>query len=164
MPRLILMRHAKSDWAPGGSDHDRPLNARGIRSARALGDWLRGRGIIPDSALVSTARRTRETWGLLGFDTAARFVGALYDAESGDLMEALRSAQGDTVLLLGHNPAICAAAHDLVATRPAHARFDDYPTGATLIADFDAPWNAIEPGTGRARDFVVPRELPGAAS
>ena len=25
MKRLILMRHAKSDWSGGGSDHDRPL-------------------------------------------------------------------------------------------------------------------------------------------
>ena len=69
MRRLILMRHAKSSWAdPGQRDFDRPLNARGVRSAPLLGAWLRERGHVPDAALVSTARRTRETWAGLGLD------------------------------------------------------------------------------------------------
>ena len=36
--RLILTRHAKSDWArPDLDDHDRPINGRGKRAARELG-------------------------------------------------------------------------------------------------------------------------------
>ena len=35
--RLILMRHAKSDWSASGDDHSRPLNARGMDSAPAMG-------------------------------------------------------------------------------------------------------------------------------
>ena len=46
--RLILTRHAKSAWDdPSMDDHDRPLNDRGRRSARALGDWLASRGYDP---------------------------------------------------------------------------------------------------------------------
>jgi phosphohistidine phosphatase len=38
MKRLILMRHAKSDWSGGAlTDHDRMLNKRGRVSAAALG-------------------------------------------------------------------------------------------------------------------------------
>ena len=38
MTRLILMRHAKSDWGDVAlEDHERPLNKRGRRSATALG-------------------------------------------------------------------------------------------------------------------------------
>ncbi len=37
---LILIRHAKSDYPPGVPDHDRPLNARGLRDAPRIGAWL----------------------------------------------------------------------------------------------------------------------------
>ena len=61
--RLILTRHAKSSWDdPLMSDHDRPLNARGIAAARELGDFLASRGYDPEEVLCSTALRTRETW------------------------------------------------------------------------------------------------------
>ena len=59
MLRLILMRHAKSDWSHLDlSDHDRPLNNRGKASAAALGDWLRVKSYLPDQVLSSTAART----------------------------------------------------------------------------------------------------------
>jgi phosphohistidine phosphatase len=39
-----------------------------------------------------------------------------------------------------------------------HRRFDDYPTCATTVIDFDdADW--LKPGKGTATDFVVPRDL-----
>uniref|UniRef100_UPI0035189862 SixA phosphatase family protein n=1 Tax=Nioella sp. TaxID=1912091 RepID=UPI0035189862 len=65
MKRLILMRHAKSDWSLGQPDAARPLNARGQRSAEAMGDWLREKGYLPDQILCSSAQRTRETLDLL---------------------------------------------------------------------------------------------------
>ncbi|MGR3496337.1 SixA phosphatase family protein [Citreimonas sp.] len=161
MRRLVLMRHAKSDWSLQAPDHDRPLNARGIRSARALGDWLRAEALIPDAALVSTARRTRETFGLLGLDAPARFLRALYDADFEDILDALRGASGSSVLLLGHNPDIAEAAAMLVDDAPEHERFADYPTGATLVADFDVDdWPDLAPGIGRAVHFVIPADLP----
>lgn len=163
MRRLVLMRHAKSDWSLHAPDHDRPLNPRGIRAARALGVWLRSLAVLPDAALVSTARRTRETWGLLGLNAPVRFDRGLYDAEADDMIHILRNAAGRTVLLLGHNPATCECAHRLLADPPTHRRFDDCPTGATLVADFDVQdWSAIVPGSGRAAAFVTPADLTGS--
>ncbi|MGH8513640.1 MAG: SixA phosphatase family protein, partial [Gammaproteobacteria bacterium] len=38
--RLLVMRHAKSDWDSGaGSDFDRPLAKRGERDAPRMGRW-----------------------------------------------------------------------------------------------------------------------------
>ena len=65
MKTLVLMRHAKSSWSGDLSDFDRPLNSRGIRSARALGNWLRSNDLLPDFALVSAAKRTVETFDKL---------------------------------------------------------------------------------------------------
>jgi phosphohistidine phosphatase len=162
MKRLILMRHAKSDWRFDQPDHDRPLNPRGIRSARALGDWLRAQGHVPDSALVSTSLRTRETWGLLGLDQPARFEPTLYHAEPAAMLALLAGANGDKVLLLGHNPGIAALAQALVTAPPDDPRFADYPTGATTVMALDiAEWRQITPGMATVQDFVIPRALLG---
>jgi phosphohistidine phosphatase len=159
--RLILMRHAKSDWSSGVTrDHDRPLNPRGARSARAMGDWLRSNGYLPDQVLCSTATRTRETLAGLRIDAATDFLPELYHAESWDMLDTLRGAVGETVLMIGHNPGIGELASDLVNAAPDHPRFHDYPTCATLIVDFDGTeWSMLTPGTGRAVDFIVPRVL-----
>ena len=62
MKTLVLMRHAKSNWSGALSDFDRPLNPRGISTARVLGNWLRSNELLPDFALVSAAKRTVETF------------------------------------------------------------------------------------------------------
>lgn len=158
---LILMRHAKSDWdSPGLPDHDRPLNPRGRRSASALGDWMRERGWIPDAVLCSTATRTRQTLEGLGLEAPVQFLKGLYHAEAEDMHRTLKSATAPSVLMIGHNPGIGDFAHELLATPPDHPRFEDYPTGATLVAEFEIDdWSDLGWSKGRARDFVVPREL-----
>ncbi len=158
---LILMRHAKSSWAsPVLADHDRPLNGRGKRSATALGNWLRAQGLIPDEVLCSTSTRTAQTFERLKLDIAPTYTRGLYHADPNAMWQVLARAVGDRVLMLGHNPGIAAFAHQLVANAPAHDRFWDYPTGATLVVEFAADrWPDVQPGTGQARGFVTPREL-----
>ena len=161
--RLILMRHAKSAWDdPTATDHDRVLNGRGRVSAKALGDWLRAKTILPDQALVSSAARTRETFARLSIACDAQFVRELYHAGEAQMMNTLKGAEGDCVLMLGHNPGIAAFAHDLLRTPPDHSRFWDYPTCATLVADFEIEsWASLTLGSGVAKEFVIPRELTG---
>jgi phosphohistidine phosphatase len=161
MKDLILMRHAKSDWgSPLLHDHTRPLNKRGQRSATALGDWLRAQDLIPDQILCSSSARTQETCARLRLPLAPDLHDALYLAEVPDMLGVLRGATGARVLMLGHNPGIAEFAASLVATPPAHERFDDYPTGATLVARFEiGDWADLMPGTGAVLHFVIPREL-----
>jgi len=157
------MRHAKSSWDnPALDDHDRPLNKRGKRSAKALGDWLRAKTIVVDQALVSSAARTVETLQRLNVKCDREILDELYHADPDDMFRILRGATGQTVLMLGHNPGISWFASDLVADPPDHPRFDDYPTGATLVARFDIDdWSELATGTGQCQAFVVPRELTG---
>ncbi len=158
---LILMRHAKSSWdAPATSDHARPLNGRGRRSAKALGDWMRAQGWIPDQVLCSSSARTRETFAGLKVPLAGEFTDDLFHAGPEQMLPLLARASGQTVLLLGHNPGIAEFAEQLVSSKPDHARFFDYPTGATLVVSFDIDdWNRLRPGTGNVLDFTVPRDL-----
>jgi phosphohistidine phosphatase len=160
MKRLVLMRHAKSDWSMSMADVQRPLNKRGRASAKAMGAWLRSRGYLPDTVLCSVAERTRETLKLLNIKASTRFEKALYLAEASEMLEVLRTAEGETVLMLGHNPGISEFASRLLVEWPAHARFHDYPTCATLVAEFDiADWNSVAFGGGHALDFAIPREV-----
>ncbi len=165
MKRLILTRHAKSSWDdPLTPDHDRPLNERGKMAAADLGDWLASRGYVPDEVLCSDALRTRKTWsGLapaLPGTPILTLKPALYHAGPDVMLAVLRHAQADTVMIIGHNPGIAEFAGRLVARPLVNPDFSRYPTGATLVADFDvASWDKVEWGTGAAVDFVVPREL-----
>lgn len=165
MRRLILIRHAKSSWAePGRRDLDRPLNKRGRRAAGLIGRWLDRKGYLPDQALVSSARRTQETWaGIVAVagPSETRNLPELYHAGPETLLEVVRRAPDvPCLLVLGHQPGIGAFAGRLLAEAPADADFAKYPTGATAVIDLDVPgWAEAGWGGGRLVDFVVPRSL-----
>ncbi|WPZ29992.1 histidine phosphatase family protein [Sulfitobacter sp. OXR-159] len=163
MRRLILMRHAKSDWSHGTSDHDRPLNPRGRGAAEALGNWLRAEGFVPDVGLCSTAARTRETCALLNLpeSCAVEHLRQLYLAEPNEIIANLRQrASGDTLLLVAHNPGIAAAAALLLQQTPDQDAFDRYPSGATTVMDFDIDsWADLAPGSAALHAFTVPKQL-----
>lgn len=159
--RLILMRHGKSDWSgPTEPDKARPLNPRGRHSAQVMGDWLRAKGYVPDSILCSTAQRTRETLDGLALAATVSYEDTLYHAAPDTLWDMLNLADGGTVLIIGHNPGLAIMAAEVVRSRPDHRRFADYPTCATLVADFPADsWSDVRPRTALVQDFVVPRDL-----
>jgi phosphohistidine phosphatase len=159
--RLILMRHAKSSWGDAMlSDHARPLNGRGRRSAEALGDWLREHRYLPDEILCSSSTRTRETLERLNIDAPTQFLDSLYHASPQTMFQALSRAKGACVLMLGHNPGIAGFADALVAQPPDHPRFDDYPTCATLVAEVEIDdWSDLKKASGTPLAFVTPREL-----
>ncbi len=161
---LILMRHAKSDWSePGQDDFDRRLNERGRRAAPLVGRWLADKGYIPELALVSSAHRTVETWEYVAqafTDVRVEVLRSLYLAGPDAMLRLLGQRRETCVLLLAHNPGIGECAALFAKTPPEHPRFDDYPTGATTVLDFDAEtWRDVGWHSGAVRAFVVPRDV-----
>ena len=165
MKRLILTRHAKSAWDdPLTPDHDRPLNDRGKTAAADLGQWLASRGYIPGEVLCSDAMRTRKTWSgiapALPGSPVLELKPALYHAGPDVMLAVLRHATHDTVMIIGHNPGIAEFAARLVVHPPLNAEFARYPTGATLVVDFNVEnWTMAGFGAGTAVDFIVPKEI-----
>lgn len=164
--RLILMRHAKSDWDnPALDDFDRPLNPRGRKAATKIGKWLNTQNYTPDLVLCSEANRTRETCSRvlneLGKEPKVTFLHSLYLAAPESILQELARVQGTgTVMLVAHNPGIAILANALAEHAPAHPRFDDHPSGATGVFEFDCDdWASVSPGTGQVINFVVPRDL-----
>ena len=167
MKRLILTRHAKSSWDdPLIADHDRPLNERGRGAAADLGQWLASRGYVPAEVLCSDALRTWETWTGVEAELASgatlRLKPNLYHAGSDVMLAVLRHAEAPVVMMLGHNPGISEFAARIVAHAPANPEFSRYPTGATLVVDFDVEdWTQVAYATGATEDFIIPREIGG---
>jgi phosphohistidine phosphatase len=118
--RLILLRHAKSDW-PDVPDRDRPLAKRGRRDAPRIGRWLHKHGYQPDVVVVSDAARTRQTWDLvapeLGGSPAVRFEPRAYAASALTLLYLAQELPDRyrTALLIAHNPGLSELATSLAA-------------------------------------------------
>jgi phosphohistidine phosphatase len=149
MRQLILVRHAKAVPAGGQiDDFDRPLADQGRSEAPTVARKLAAAGAAPQLALVSTARRCRETWAAMqdAFPgVEAKFIEDFYDAPAEALLEGAGAAGLERVLVLAHNPGL----HELAA-RFAHrnAPLDQQlraklpPAGAALFerAEDIASW------------------------
>ncbi|MDF1728250.1 MAG: histidine phosphatase family protein [Sulfitobacter sp.] len=162
MKRLILMRHAKSDWSASAGDHARPLNPRGRHAAALMGDWLRTQDLLPDEVILSDAMRTRETLLRLDLpeDTPVSARRTLYLADDEAWLDAVQGASGDSLLLIGHNPGIGFCAERIVAQPPEHPDFGRYPTCATLVAEFEIDsWEQADWGGAMVLHFTQPRDL-----
>lgn len=110
MKQLLVMRHGKSDWSAGRPDHDRPLNKRGVASARAMGVALAKMGEEPDLVISSTATRAATTAQLAaeagGWESEMTYAGSLYGTSAQGALEVLLEAKpsAQAVMLVGHQP------------------------------------------------------------
>ena len=101
MKRLIVMRHAKSDWGTNApTDHARPLNKRGQRDAPRVAQQLVELDWLPQYIVSSDSARTRETYELMrsAFNEVPQveFLSTLYHAGPSDLASVLAGVP-DTV-------------------------------------------------------------------
>ena len=110
---FLLLRHAKSSWdSPARSDHERPLNDRGIRAAATMARLCVRLDILPDRILSSDSSRTRETVERFidasDWEGPIEFRPELYHAPPETLIEMARSqgAGSRRLLVVAHNPGV----------------------------------------------------------
>ena len=87
MRTLVLMRHAKSDYPGGVTDHDRPLADRGRREAALAGEWLTATLPEIDEILCSSAVRAQQTTAATGLARPIRTSGEIYDASPDEILQ-----------------------------------------------------------------------------
>jgi phosphohistidine phosphatase len=168
MRRLLLLRHAKSARPEGVRDFDRPLSKRGREAAPRIGAYLADEQLVPDLALVSPARRARETWDLvkrrLG-GVSERFEPRIYEATTEELLAIVRGTASEigALLMVGHNPGFEELAKRLAGSgeRDAQKRLaQKYPTAALAVIDLTIEdWGDAAPCSGHLQRFVIPRAL-----
>ena len=112
MKRLIVLRHAKSDWdAAYDADRDRPLNKRGVRASSAIGVALSRSGEVPEVAITSSALRATTTVDLAAaagnWATTIEVSDALYGTSAEGALEVAATAVDgvERLMLVGHQPA-----------------------------------------------------------
>ncbi|MFK4836859.1 SixA phosphatase family protein [Microbacterium sp. ZW T2_14] len=128
MIRLVLVRHAKSDWGdPGLDDHDRPLNDRGMRDAPRMAARLAASGFRPDIILSSTALRARTTAEAFAaeLDVAVSLDRELYGAPASSILAAAAATHAPAVMVVAHDPGMSA-----LAARLSGEGIDHMPTCA----------------------------------
>ena len=169
MTILAVMRHAKSDWAQGLADFDRPLNERGRKAAERVGRELRHRHARFDHVFASPAARVRETlhrlWRGYEAEVDVTFEPRIYDANVDTLFDFVRAIPGNVhaPLLVGHNPGLHQLVLQLTADEDHGLRqevSENLPTAAVALVELSAGrWDETAPGSGKIVELILPREL-----
>ena len=165
--RLVMMRHAKSDWASGAeSDFDRPLARRGQKDAPRMGKWLSRHYGKPGRIVCSPARRTRETAGLVlpELDYPVKDLtldDRIYEGSLSDLLAVLADhASCPSLMLIGHNPGLDDLLEHLSIKQPPRNRDAKLMTTAA-IAILEFSDSKLHTGPGSAELDVIwrPRDI-----
>ncbi len=160
--KLVLMRHAKSDWSDGSvSDHDRTLNPRGRRDTPQMAAWLSQRDCLPDRILCSSAMRTCETTRLLcdawDYEPPIDYCQSLYLASPENIFQTICSEGGsaDCLLVVAHNPGMSQFASVLANESL------EMPTAAVAVFEVDVnQWQSFGSDTTlRLTEFMRPKAL-----
>ena len=137
-----------------------------------MGRYMKEQGYRPDLALVSTARRTRETFALVDAELAIpehQFTRAIYGASAPALLSLIEGApqSAASLLLVGHNPGMAdlgaMLTDEVTSKRDAMQRLaEKYPTAGLAVFAFPVDrWSKIAARGGRLVAFVTPRMLGG---
>ncbi|WP_108658476.1 SixA phosphatase family protein [Acuticoccus kandeliae] len=138
MRHLVIMRHAKAEHGYDKPDFERMLEPRGIADADSVGGKLAALDLVPDTVLCSASRRTRDTLAAvlphIGRDCVVHLRRSLYDAEVADLRDAVRTARGQCILLIGHNPSVHGLALAFAGSNPEAAELQTgFPTSHAAV-------------------------------
>lgn len=162
MRQLLLMRHAKSDWgADYGSDHERPLNDRGVRSARLMGRLLSDVGMAPELVISSTAVRARTTAELAaqagGWVAQLRLERDLYDGgPDGVISVAAQTGDVGRLMLVGHQPTWS------LLVRSLSGEDEQMKTASVAVVHLEIPdWSQLPGARGRLAALHHPRDYFG---
>ena len=157
---IYLLRHAKSSWSSSArTDHARPLNGRGFKDARRIGEWMQANGHSPESVICSTAERARQTLdGVMESLEIERldYRDELYHASSSTIialaMSALESV--NSVLLVAHNPGMDDTLRTLVKEPLPYEGYKLMTTGNLAIISCD-----LDRGECTLEELIRPKSL-----
>ena len=165
---IVVVRHAKAEDA-AATDQVRELTERGRADATVVGELLSDM-LDPDAetaALVSSATRARQTWriaaGELDVPVEERELDELYEAGGDEVVDllALLPDEIEVAIVVGHNPAMEALAHQLdngddddLTTQLSERGL---PTAGVAVLELEGPWSGLEAASCRLVRIEVGR-------
>ena len=163
------MRHAKSSWDfPNLDDHDRPLNKRGVNSAKLICEFFIKKKIKFDLVYCSSSKRTIQTLNILSKKINFKKIihkKALYHASADEIIHILKQT-GDnykTLLLINHEPSMS----ELISQICLNEKSDQmqnlkrkFPTAAVAEVNFNFnDWEKLSKVKGKLISFIKPKDL-----
>lgn len=144
---MILQRHAKAE-KDGDDDLCRSLTPVGLSDADFQGETLRQQEIFPELILHSHATRAKQTAEIMAvkLELSQGYTvedANLYNCDSFELIAMIRNLPDDvdSILIVGHNPAIEIAADALGNSSFGHFR----PSEAAVFTFDIEEWRSIAP-------------------
>ncbi|MEE9273298.1 MAG: histidine phosphatase family protein [Robiginitomaculum sp.] len=108
---LMLMRHARAGWGKKiSTDHERPLDERGRKDAKKMGDTLREKNLFPNQIWSSDSTRTIQTVKLMlspEVKPDTLFLPSFYQASLACVFyvcEEYNDPGCTSLMFMGHNP------------------------------------------------------------
>ena len=160
MKKIIIIRHAKSDWSNNTSDLDRPLSMRGVNDAKIISKIFDSQNLKPEIIYTSIAKRTIETSKI--FIERSKFLSnlncleadELYDFRGNGVKSFIKNLNEklSTVLIFTHNNSCNFLVNDFANRFNLHV-----PTCGMLIFEFNVSlWAEIE--KSKNFSFFFPKE------
>jgi phosphohistidine phosphatase len=162
MKRLVLIRHAKSDWSiPGQKDFDRELNTRGVMDAPRMGARLKDLQLFPSLVICSPAKRATQTMEYITEQLSVQgeritMEADVYEASARTLLHIVNTIDNKEtcVFIIGHNPGISFFSEYLTGKETG-----DMPTCSVAVIDFDTDdWATISQRTGNLTHYIYPKD------
>ncbi len=164
MSKLIIIRHAKSDWSGNVNDLQRGLNKRGYNSCRVISKELKKRIDKPDLFLISPALRAKLTYEnlFLNWDDKDNnlFVEEdLYYASIEQIKKKLASKVlgFNTVIIIGHNPILNLLMYQLATTGHNKLPTNLVTCGVVMIEYSENTFKIPIFSNGKVVDYFFPR-------
>ena len=160
MKKLIIIRHAKSDWSNNTSDLDRPISMRGVNDAKIITKIFDSQNLQPEIIYTSIAKRAIETSKIL--IERSKFlsnlvcleVDELYDFSGNGVKSFIKNLNEkySTVLIFTHNNSCNFLVNDFANRFNLHV-----PTCGMLIFEFNVSlWAEIE--KSKSFSFFFPKQ------
>ena len=160
MKKIMIMRHAKSDWKDNTvRDFDRPLNKRGTLAAPEMGNEIKRLNLRPDLIISSPALRAKMTAEAvaekIGYTNKIIWDKSYYFAYTGDIFKSIKSLDEniEKLLIFGHNPTWSSIAEKL------SGQYFNMKTAQLVVVEFDGKWKDLKDFACKVVTSISPKDL-----
>lgn len=170
MGKIIVIRHAKSDWSSYGSDFDRGLNKRGYKSCKIISQQLKKRiEKVPDKFLVSPAKRAQLThqeifsswYNDYNLDKFTVVENSLYSGSNKIVLESIKDhlSGSDLSIIIGHNPILNELLYD-ISKKGQNLIPSNFATAGCVIIEYkSSKYDVTSFNDGLILEYLQPRQF-----
>ncbi len=160
MKKILIMRHAKSDWSDGSiRDYDRSLNKRGKLDAPLIGKEIKKKGFVPDLILSSPALRAKMTAEAVAenseYNKQIIWNKSFYFGYTEEIIQAIKNTDEaiENLMIFGHNPTWTSIAEKL------SGKYLNMKTADLVVIEYDGKWKDLKDNSCKLVDYISPKDI-----